>query len=75
MVWREVCAMDERREFVRLALQEGANVRALCRRFGVSPATGYKWIERWRANAIWRTGRGGHGGRRTGPRQRSNRPF
>lgn len=49
MVWREVCAMDERREFVRLALQEGANVRALCRRFGVSPATGYKWLERWRA--------------------------
>jgi len=39
--------MDERREFVRLALLEGANRRELCRRFGIHPDTGYKWIERW----------------------------
>jgi len=36
-------------EFVRLALAEGANVRALCRRYGVSPTTGYKWLARYRA--------------------------
>ena len=30
-----------------LASAEGANVRSLCRRFGVSPTTGYKWLERW----------------------------
>src|SRR5215469_3796579 len=45
--WREVSKMDERREFVRLALLEGANRRELCRRFGIHPDTGYKWIERW----------------------------
>jgi transposase InsO family protein len=39
--------MDERREFVRLAMQEGANRRELFRRFGISPETGYKWLGRW----------------------------
>lgn len=47
MPWREVSAMDERREFVRLATQEGANRRELCRRFGIHPDTGYKWLARW----------------------------
>lgn len=47
MPWREVSKMDERREFVELAMQEGANRRALCRRFGIHPDTGYKWLERW----------------------------
>jgi transposase InsO family protein len=47
MPWREVSIMDERREFVRLATQEGANRRELCRRFGVHPDTGYKWLDRW----------------------------
>ena len=33
--------------FVRLALQEGTNRRELCRRFGIHPDTGYKWLGRW----------------------------
>jgi transposase InsO family protein len=49
MPWREVSVMSERREFVRLALQEGANRRELCRRFGISADVGYKWLARWRA--------------------------
>ena len=48
MPWREVSRMDQRREFVRLAMQEGANRRELCRRFGIHPDTGYKWLARWR---------------------------
>jgi transposase InsO family protein len=48
MPFHEVCRMDTRLEFVMLASVEGANVRKLCRRFGVSPTTGYKWLERWR---------------------------
>ena len=49
MPWNEVSVMDQRREFVRLALQEGANRRELCRRFGISPDVGYKWLRRWQA--------------------------
>lgn len=46
MPWREVSAVDERREFVRLAMVEGVNRRELCRRFGISPDVGYKWLAR-----------------------------
>jgi transposase InsO family protein len=47
MPWQAVSIMDQRREFVRLAMQEGANRRELCRRFGVHPDTGYTWLARW----------------------------
>lgn len=46
MPWREVSIMEQREEFVALARQEGANRRELCRRFGISAATGYKWLRR-----------------------------
>lgn len=46
MPWNEVSVMDQRREFVRLASVEGANRRELCRRFGISAGTGYKWLLR-----------------------------
>jgi len=46
MPWRDVSVMDQRLEFVRLAMMEGANRRELCRRFGISPKTGYKWLAR-----------------------------
>ena len=40
---------DRRAEFVALARQPGANRRALFRRFGISPNTGYKWLRESRA--------------------------
>lgn len=46
MPWLEVSIMELRAEFVMLARQEGANVSALCRRFGISRKTGYKWLAR-----------------------------
>jgi transposase InsO family protein len=52
MPFHEVRRMDARLEFVMLASVEGANVRNLCRRFGVSPTTGYKWLERWRLEGM-----------------------
>jgi len=52
MPFREVSRMDARLEFVMLASEEGANVRQLCRRFGISPTTGYKWLERWRLDGM-----------------------
>ena len=39
--------MSLREEFVCLAGQEGANRRELCRRFGISPQTAYKWLARY----------------------------
>ena len=38
--------MSERREFVRLAQQTALSVAQLCRRFGISRKTGYKWLDR-----------------------------
>ena len=49
MPWKEVSIMSEREEFVRLALQEGANKSELCRRFEISRPTGDKWIARFAA--------------------------
>lgn len=47
MPWKEISVLDQRREFVALALMEGANRAELCRRFGISRDTGYRWIGRW----------------------------
>ena len=47
MPFHEVSRMDTRLEFVMLASEEGANFRQLCRRFEISPTTGYKWRYRW----------------------------
>lgn len=53
MPWAKVVSvMDQRREFVRLAMQDGTNRRELCRRFGISPQTGYKWLRRHRAGEV-----------------------
>ena len=46
MPWREQSIMSEREGFVERANAEGANRRALCREFGVSPQTGYRWLQR-----------------------------
>lgn len=47
MAWQERDTVSIRLEFVTLASQEGANRRELCRRFGISPKTGYKWLQRF----------------------------
>ncbi len=49
MAWREVSVIDQREEFVRLALAAGANRQELCRRFGISRSNGYKWLRRYSA--------------------------
>jgi putative transposase len=52
MGWDTRSVMDQRLEFVRVALLEGSNRRELCRRFGISPQTGYKWLERFQAGEV-----------------------
>jgi transposase InsO family protein len=49
MPWQEVSTMSLRKEFVMLASQDGANISELCRRFGISRKTGYKWLDRFDA--------------------------
>jgi transposase-like protein len=48
MPWRNASTMSLRLEFVELACQDGSNVSQLCRRFGISRETGYKWLRRFR---------------------------
>ena len=48
MPWPVKNLIHVRGEFVNLALQRDANVRQLCRRFGISPTIGYKWLERFK---------------------------
>ncbi len=47
MPWNARDAMSLREEFVSLAHQPDANIRELCRRFSISPQTGYKWLKRF----------------------------
>jgi transposase InsO family protein len=49
MPWKESSAMSQRTEFVEEALKENANRRALCREYGITPRTGYKWLKRYEA--------------------------
>jgi transposase InsO family protein len=44
--WTEVSIVDQRAEFVALVQSSGGPIRTLCRRFGVAPATAYKWLHR-----------------------------
>lgn len=47
MPWPVKDLISVRLEFVSLARQPDANVRQLCRRFGLSPTIAYKWLARF----------------------------
>ncbi len=49
MPWLETNVHEQRIRFVTAARQPGANVRALCRTFQISPPTAYKWLRRYDA--------------------------
>jgi transposase InsO family protein len=48
MPWKEETLMSTRTEFIQLAEQREANFSQLCREFGISRKTGYKWLSRFR---------------------------
>jgi len=52
MPWEEVTRVSLREEFVQLAMQTDVNKRELCRRFGISPKTGYKWLRRYQLEGV-----------------------
>ena len=47
MPWMEVTMVAQREEFVQLATGGGVPIAELCRRFGISRKTGYKWLGRF----------------------------
>src|SRR5215218_3969444 len=48
MPWRETCAMEQRAKFLDAVSNSKASFTAMCRLFGISRETGYKWSRRWR---------------------------
>ena len=62
MSWKETSIMSLREEFVKRSLEEGANMSGLCREYGISRKTGYKWQGRYLAEGY------------EGLRDRSRRP-
>lgn len=49
MAWKVSCVMDERMQFLGEVLKEERSFSALCREFGISRKTGYKWVARYRS--------------------------
>ena len=52
MPWKETTVVSIREEFVLKALEPRTNLAALCREFGVSRKTGYKWLERYKSGGV-----------------------
>src|SRR5258705_13105680 len=52
MGWTETCAVVERMRFVMAVEAREETFAAICRRFGVSRKTGYKWLDRYRAEDV-----------------------
>ena len=48
MPWKETSTMDQRLLFIADYLGGGYTKKALCRHYGISRPTGYKWISRFR---------------------------
>ena len=49
MPWKDKTVEELRKEFVEAA-QDCSNFSSLCREFGITRATGYKWLERYENN-------------------------
>lgn len=62
MPWRVSSIMSQRIEFCILASETGANISVLCKAFGISRQTGYKWLKRFNDHGM------------DGLRDRSRRP-
>jgi len=45
--WKETCAVDERLRFIAAVNESDESFSELCRQFGISRKTGYKWCKRY----------------------------
>src|SRR2546426_7103919 len=64
LAWKETSSMRERMQYIREHLRGEHSVAEMCRRFGGSRKTGYKWLRRFYAE----------GGDAGALRDRSRRP-
>jgi len=48
MPWKEINTMDEKLKFVLRTFEKRVNFTLLCKEFGISPKTGYKWKQRFK---------------------------
>lgn len=48
MPWKETTTMSNRIAFIEQVKAEGANISSLCRAYGISRKTAYKWLQRER---------------------------
>ena len=62
MPWPIVTMNESRKDFVRRAQRRGGSFAALCREYGISRKTGYKWLQRGRDDGL------------NGLREKSRRP-
>ena len=47
MPWKEQTLVSQRKAFIQQAIQSDRNMSQLCREFGISRKTGYKWLKRY----------------------------
>ncbi len=47
MPWSETSTMDQKRLFIQDYVRGSFEMAELCRRYGISRPTGYKWIRRF----------------------------
>lgn len=47
MPWKETRALEEREKFIRDWAKQEDDFAELCRRYGISRPTGYKWVDRY----------------------------
>lgn len=52
MGWKETCALEERFRFIQACQEEDFSFAEICRQFGISRKTGYKWQSRYQAEGL-----------------------
>lgn len=48
MPWKTTNLLQQREEFIKLSLSREESFSSLCRAYGISRGTGYKWLDRYR---------------------------
>lgn len=52
MPWKETCVEEERFRFIERWRRQELSFAELCRAYGISRKTGYKWVERYEAGGL-----------------------